>query len=89
VGSGYIVILLPECDLRGYTEMKDGERVHEEGMLESFGLSEEEATMLIMQARVKAGWIDESALYPEPEEELDEEGNSVPTAESVFETEGA
>jgi len=80
--------LVPD-DLRGYTEMKDGERVHEEGMLESFGLSEEEATMLIMQARVKAGWIDESALYPEPEEELDEEGNSVPTAESVFETEGA
>jgi N utilization substance protein A len=80
--------LVPD-DLRGYTEMKDGERVHEEGMLESFGLSEEEATMLIMQARVKAGWIDESALYPEPEEELDEEGNPVPTAESVFETESA
>ena len=48
--------LIPD-DLRGYNEMKGDERVHEDGMLESFKLSADEAQMMIMQARVKAGWI--------------------------------
>jgi len=77
--------LVPD-DLRGYTEVKNGEKVHEEGMLESFKLTEEAATMLIMQARVKAGWIDESALVVE-EEEVEEvvvDENAAPTAEDVF-----
>ena len=80
--------LVPD-DLRGYTEIKNGEKVHEEGMLESFKLTEEAATMLIMQARVKAGWIDESALIVEEEEEEEEEvveadADAAPTAEDVF-----
>jgi len=77
--------MIPD-DLRGYTEIKDGEKVHEEGLLESFNLSADEANMLIMQARVKAGWIDASALEPETdEEELTEDGEAaVPTAEEVF-----
>ena len=77
--------LVPD-DLRGYTEIKNGEKVHEEGMLESFKLSEEEATMLIMKARVKAGWIDESALIVEEEEAEDgeAEADAAPTAEDVF-----
>ena len=66
--------LVPD-DLRGYTEMKGDEKVHEEGILEAFKLSQDAATMLIMQARVKAGWIDASALEPEPE--LDEDGNPI------------
>jgi len=76
--------LIPD-DLNGYSEInKDGERVHEEGMIEHLGLSNDEATMLIMQARVKAGWIDASALEPDPEPELDEDGNPVePVAEEV------
>ena len=75
--------LIPD-DLRGYTEInKDGEKVHEEGYLESFNLSPDEANMLIMQARVKAGWIDASALEPEVEEELVDE-DAAPTAEDVF-----
>jgi len=53
--------LVPD-DIRGYSEFKNGEKIHEEGILESFKMSEADATMLIMQARVKAGWIDESAL---------------------------
>ncbi len=77
--------LVPD-DLRGYTEIKNGEKVHEEGILESFKLSEEDATMLIMQARVKAGWIDASALEPEVEEEVevDADADAAPTAEDVF-----
>ena len=74
--------LIPD-DLRGYTEIKDGEKVHEEGLLESFKLSADQANSLIMQARVKAGWIDASALEPEvEEEEVVEDG--APTAEEVF-----
>ena len=77
--------LVPD-DLRGYTEIKNGEKVHEEGILETFKMTEEAATMLIMQARVKAGWIDESALIVE-EEEVEEvvvDENAAPTAEDVF-----
>jgi len=76
--------LIPD-DLRGYTEIKDGEKIHEDGILETFGLSQDDATMLIMQARVKAGWIDASALDPEPEAELDEDGNPIVVEEETVE----
>ena len=67
--------LVPD-DIRGYTETnKQGEKVHEEGILESFGLSVKAATDLIMQARVKAGWIDAADLV-EPEDETDSEAET-------------
>ncbi len=69
--------LIPD-DLRGYNEFKDGEKIHEDGILESFKLSEEDATNLIMQARVKAGWITEEDLLPDTEEDEGAE-----TAEAV------
>ena len=83
--------LVPD-DIRGYTEYKNGEKTHEEGILESFKLSEEDATMLIMQARVKAGWIDAAALEAMQEEAAEEDaaaetenaGEAVLTAEDVF-----
>jgi transcription termination/antitermination protein NusA len=59
-------------ELIGYTERKDGENVREPGVLEGFELSKEDAEMLIMQARVKAGWITEADLAArtaEPEAE--------------------
>jgi N utilization substance protein A len=59
-------------DLCGYTERKDGETVKTEGILEGFDLSREECEALIMQARVKAGWIDEADLEPPPAEDEDE-----------------
>ena len=49
-------------DLAGWTERKDGEAVREAGILDGFDLSREEAEALIMQARVKAGWINEADL---------------------------
>ena len=79
--------LIPD-DLRGYTEMKNGEKVHEDGILESFGLSNQAATDMIMKARVEAGWIDASELEPEVEEEVEAEvevsASTEPTADSVF-----
>ena len=76
--------LIPD-DLRGYNEMVDGERVHEDGILESFGLSGDVAQNMIMQARVKAGWIKpEDLLVEEEEEETTADENAVLTAEDVF-----
>ncbi len=57
--------LVPD-DLRGWFETKDGERVREAGILESFTLSPEDAEALIMRARIVMGWVE---APPEPEYE--------------------
>ena len=84
--------LVPD-DLNGYSEYKNGERIHEEGMIEDFKLTEDEATRLIMMARVAAGWIEASALEPDVVEgeegeagEAATEGEAIaePTAETLF-----
>ena len=56
-------------DLVGWTERKDGETVREAGILDGMDLSREDAEALVMQARVKAGWISEADLAPPPAEE--------------------
>jgi len=62
--------LVPD-DLRGWYESKNGERVREPGVLESFGLDPQDAELLIMRARVAMGWVE---APPEPEaEEVDGE----------------
>jgi len=66
-------------DLLGYYEQgKDKERSRIPGALEGFGLGQEDANAIIMKARVKAGWVDESELHESPEaggsEVAEEEG---------------
>jgi transcription termination/antitermination protein NusA len=51
-------------DLAGWTERKDGETVREAGILDGFDISREEAEALIMQARLKAGWVNEADVVP-------------------------
>ncbi|EAP89642.1 MAG: transcription termination/antitermination protein NusA [Oceanicaulis sp.] len=58
-------------DLRGWYETRDGERVREPGILEGSDMSPEDAEMLIMRARVIAGWISEEDL-PQAEVEVEE-----------------
>src|SRR5271166_6080462 len=53
-------------DLVGWTERKDGETVREAGILDGFDISREEAEGLVMQARLKAGWVSEADLAPPP-----------------------
>ena len=53
-------------DLAGWTERKDGEVVRTAGFLDGFEMTREECESLIMQARVKAGWITEADLAPKP-----------------------
>jgi N utilization substance protein A len=55
--------LVPD-DLRGWFETKNGERVRQSGILETFNMSPEDAEALIMRARLAMGWIE-----PEPEAE--------------------
>ena len=73
-------------EIRGGYEMKNGERVKLAGVLESFNLAQEEAELLILQARVAAGWIDASELpQPEPEPEYEvEDGEESYDADTVF-----
>jgi N utilization substance protein A len=66
-------------DLRGWFETKNGERVREPGVLESFQLTQEQADALILNARIAAGWIE---APPEPEA-AEEEGDA-DEASSVF-----
>jgi N utilization substance protein A len=49
-------------DLAGWSERKDNETVHHAGALEGFEITRAECEAMIMQARVKAGWISEADL---------------------------
>jgi N utilization substance protein A len=51
-------------DLAGWTERKDGESVQFKGFLDGMGLSRDECESIVMQARLKAGWITEADLAP-------------------------
>jgi N utilization substance protein A len=70
-------------DLLGYIETKDNERVRVPGALDGFDVNAEEANALIMNARVRAGWITAEDLLP-PEEEVEDDdaenddGNEAP-----------
>ncbi len=58
-------------DLTGWTERKDGESKHEPGFFDGLDVSREDAEALIMQARVKAGWVTEAELAPPPAPEAE------------------
>jgi len=66
-------------DLTGWSERKDGENVRFPGALDGFDISREDAEGIIMQARVKAGWISEADLAQPAAEEPAEE--AAPAAE--------
>ncbi len=60
-------------DLTGWTERKDGESKHEPGFLDGLDVSREDAEGMIMQARLKAGWVTEAELAPPPAPEAEAE----------------
>jgi N utilization substance protein A len=49
-------------DLVGWTERKDGETKHEPGYFDGLEVARDEAEAIVMQARLKAGWITEAEL---------------------------
>ena len=60
-----------DWELAGGWTTVDGERVKDDGTLESFGVTLEEAQDLIMTARVMLGWVDPADLEAEAEAEED------------------
>ena len=61
-------------DLVGWTERKEGsEPTKHKGFLDGIEISRDDAEALIMQARVKAGWISEADLVKKPEEPTEED----------------
>jgi N utilization substance protein A len=67
-------------DLTGWTERKDGETKHEPGFLDGLAISREDAEAMIMQARLKAGWVTEAELAPPPPAEAAAEEAPQPQA---------
>ena len=61
-------------DLVGWVERKDGEATRFPGALDGFDVSRAEAEAMIMQARIKAGWITEEDLKAQDEEAVEGEG---------------
>ncbi len=62
-----------DWELAGGWTTVDGSRVKDEGILEKFGMTLEEAQNLIMTARVQLGWVDPSELAAEDDEAAEEE----------------
>ncbi|MGC3937965.1 transcription termination factor NusA [Roseobacter sp. EG26] len=61
-----------DWELAGGWTTVDGERVKDDGVLEPFDVSLEEAQQLIMTARVMLGWVDPADLEADAEEELED-----------------
>ena len=61
-----------DWELAGGWTTVDGERVKDDGVLEPFDISLEEAQDMIMTARVMLGWVDPADLEADAEEELEE-----------------
>lgn len=62
-----------DWELAGGWTTVDGSRVKDDGILEKFGMSLEDAQTLIMTARVQLGWVDPSEMEVAEEEEAEEE----------------
>ena len=62
-----------DWELAGGWTTVNGERVKDEGLLEPFDMSLEEAQTLIMTARVLLGWVDPTEMEDAPDES-DEDG---------------
>ena len=57
-----------DWELAGGWTTVDGERVKDEGVLEKFDVSLEEAQNMVMTARIQLGWVDPNDLIDEEEE---------------------
>ncbi|TMV93995.1 transcription termination/antitermination protein NusA [Thioclava sp. BHET1] len=62
-----------DWELAGGWTTVDGQRVKDDGLLEKFEMSLEEAQNLIMTARIQLGWVDPSELESEAEEGAEDE----------------
>lgn len=72
-------------DLRGWWDVKNGERVREPGILEDLNLSAEDTDAMIMRARVIMGWVEapveevveaEGGIWSDGEDATDQEAEA-------------
>ncbi|CUI43228.1 transcription termination factor NusA [Cognatishimia activa] len=61
-----------DWELAGGWTTVDGQRVKDDGVLEPFGVTLEEAQDMVMTARVVLGWVDPEELVAQSEEEAEE-----------------
>ncbi|MEP2642595.1 transcription termination factor NusA [Roseobacter sp.] len=61
-----------DWELAGGWTTANGERVKDDGVLEPFDVSLEDAQDMIMTARIMLGWVDPADLEPEAEDEQDD-----------------
>ena len=71
-----------DWELAGGWTMADGQRVKDDGVLEPFEMSLEEAQRLIMTARVMLGWVDPADLEKDEAEEAESEDDSEAEAQA-------
>jgi N utilization substance protein A len=70
-------------DLIGWNERKDGTTTRHKGFLEDFDVSREDAEQMILEARVKAGWIEAPVEEEAPEEDIAEDDGAEGEAEAA------
>jgi len=70
-----------DWELAGGWTTVDGERVKDDGLLEPFDVSLEEAQHMVMTARILLGWVDPADLEQETEDEI-AEGGQIEEAEA-------
>ncbi len=70
-----------DWELAGGWTTVDGERVKDDGILEPFDMSLEEAQNLVMTARIQLGWVDPADLEPKTDD--DEEGDESEATEGA------
>ena len=61
-----------DWELAGGWTTVDGQRIKDDGLLESFGVSLEDAQYLVMNARIQLGWVDPEELLAAEEAEGEE-----------------
>jgi N utilization substance protein A len=71
-------------DLVGWNERKDGTTTRHKGFLEDYDVSKEDAEQMILEARVKAGWIE--APEPQEDEIATEEEDEIATEDTAEDT---
>jgi N utilization substance protein A len=62
-----------DWELAGGWTTDNGQRVKDDGILEKFDVSLEEAQSMVMTARVLLGWVDPEELEQGNEDEIDED----------------
>ena len=71
-----------DWELAGGWTTVDGERVKDDGLLEKFDVSLEEAQNMVMTARIQLGWVDPAELEAEAEEEEGAEAEAIAEVEA-------